>query len=189
MSREKPPSFYTGLGYLRAGNDRYGLLYEEVIELLNKPEEASTILDIGCGVGYFAERLLKRGYKDYIGLDFSQDMIDLASTLVPAYQYILMDVYDENFQSFVETFQWFIILETLEHISNDMEVLNKLPSGATIIGSVPSSYCDGHVRVYKGVHDVFNRYEGIIKFNFLKEIRINLIKKNNVLTIFRGIIK
>jgi len=80
------------------------------------------------------------------------------------------------------------MLETLEHINNDLDVLNKIPSNAVIIGSVPNINAKGHVRTFGGIHDVFNRYESIIEFDFLKELKMNP-KQDSKITIFRGVIK
>ena len=187
---EKQAEFYTGEGYLRKGKDVYSVLYMHIIDLLPPPiKECPPIFDIGCGVGYFAERVMKRGYKKYVGLDFSEDMIRLASTLVPEYQYVLMSVYSDEFEVMVNNYRLFTMLETLEHMDNDREVLKKLPNGSIIVGSVPSSNAPGHVRTYKGVHDVFNRYNDIIEFNFLNEMYLNQKKPTNALTVFRGVIK
>ena len=161
MFKEKPASFYTGQGYLKVGRNRYRLLYNEIINLLPKPNECPPIIDLGCGVGYFAEILYKKGYRKYIGIDFSKHMIKYAKKNVPGYEYVLLDVYDDQLEEFAKKYEMFIMLETLEHITDDIGVLKKL-SNSIIIGSVPNANSKGHVRTFDGIGDVFNRYKSII---------------------------
>jgi 2-polyprenyl-3-methyl-5-hydroxy-6-metoxy-1,4-benzoquinol methylase len=189
MSEEKPASFYTGQGYLKVGIKRYAPLYNEIITLLDEPEKSSTIVDLGCGVGYFASILYKEGYRNYIGMDFSSHMIKYSKERVPQYEYILIDFNDEELIEVIRNYELFIMLETLEHIINDLHVLKKIPSGSLIIGSVPNMDSKTHVRTFRGISDVFNRYKSIIDFNFLKEVKINPNKKDNIFTIFRGTIR
>jgi len=188
MSEEKSAKYYTGRGYLKVGLNRYKPLYNEIIKLLPKPYDCPTIIDLGCGVGYFASLVYKKGYKNYIGIDFSEDMIKHSKKRVPNYEYILINLSDEKLKEIIKNYKLFIMLETLEHINNDLDVLNKIPSNAVIIGSVPNINAKGHVRTFGGIHDVFNRYESIIEFDFLKELKMNP-KQDSKITIFRGVIK
>ena len=51
--------------------------YEHVLQFLNiKPDE--TLLDVGCGSGFFSDLAYKKG-ADVTGIDFSQKMIDTAT--------------------------------------------------------------------------------------------------------------
>ena len=186
MSKEKDANFYTGKGYLKVGKDAYRPLYQEVVNLL--PEGQARIIDLGCGVGYFARFLLEKGYKYYVGIDFSEHMIELAKKQAPDFEYMLLDLYDSRLKRLIAKHRIFTILETLEHISNDLKVLKNLPSGATIIGSVPSSKAEGHVRIFKGPWDVSRRYSSMIKFDFFKPLIINKRKPKNIITVFRGTI-
>lgn len=187
--REEKSKFYTGKGYLKAGRYAYRPLYTQIINLLPKPHKCPTIIDLGCGIGYFAGYLCKLKYDKYIGFDFSKTVLELAKKHTPKFEYVLLNLYDDNFEETVKNYNLFTIIETLEHIVNDFDVLNKLPSKSLIVGSVPNSKSQGHVRIFKGVHDVFNRYQSIIKFNFFTEFILNNKKPNNVVTIFRGIKK
>jgi len=51
------------------------------IELLNLNKnfpKSSKILDIGCGTGWSMEVLLKSGYENLVGIDLSDDMLEIA---------------------------------------------------------------------------------------------------------------
>ena len=186
---EKKSKFYTGSGYLKVGRYAYRPLYTQIINLLPNPDKCPTIIDLGCGIGYFAGYLCKRKYTKYIGFDFSKSVIELAKKHAPDFEYVLLNLYDDNLEELIKSYNLFTMIETLEHIDNDFDILNKLPTGSVLVGSVPNSKSKGHVRVFRGVHDVFNRYQSIIKFNFLNEFILNYKKPNNVVTIFRGIKK
>ena len=51
-----------------------------------------TILDAGCGTGLVAKELLKEGFSNFIGVDFSQSMLDL----IPKNLYQELDLVDLN---------------------------------------------------------------------------------------------
>lgn len=189
MRKEKTSKFYTGKGYLKEGTfELYKSLYKDIISLLPEPNVCSRIVDLGCGVGYFAKILYEMGYVKYVGIDFSQDMLNHAKKNAPYYDYFLLSLYDEEIEEFLSEYDLFTIIETLEHIENDCQVLEKLPIGSMIIGSVPSSFSSGHVRVFKGISEVVRRYDNIIKFDFL-ETRPSIKLNKEIITIFRGIIK
>lgn len=61
----------------------YHRLLEPPIERL-LPDKQTPILDVGCGNGYFANRLLDRGYTVY-GIDASQDGIEIANRRHPGH--------------------------------------------------------------------------------------------------------
>lgn len=189
MRKEKPAEYYTGKGYLSKSRHKFTPLYMRIIDLLPEPSAASMIVDFGCGVGYFAGRLLKLRYPNYIGIDFSQDMIDIASERVPEYEYVLMSLYSEELEQFIKDYRIFTIIETLEHMENDINVLNKIPSGSLIVGSVPRADSLAHVRTFSGVNSVVDRYGSIIKFNYIYQAKVNTNKLQGGVTIFRGIKK
>jgi 2-polyprenyl-3-methyl-5-hydroxy-6-metoxy-1,4-benzoquinol methylase len=188
MNEEKPPRFYKGKGYLKKGKEYgYRPLYRQIFSLL--PLDRPLIIDLGCGVGYFARFLSQRGYKRYIGIDFSQHMINLAKRHAPEFEYILRDLYSERFEAIAKNFKLFTIIETLEHIEDDMFVLEKLPKGSIIVGSVPNTMSMGHVRVFNGPKDVSSRYSSLILFDFFNVIILNKRNPEDIITVFRGKIK
>jgi trans-aconitate methyltransferase len=185
MGKEYPSTYYTGKGYLQPGKfEVYKPLYNEIVKLLPSPSKCRQIIDLGCGVGYFAKILTDVGFKMYIGVDFSEKVLDYARKHAPSYDFRCIDLYDEKIKTMFLSNKIFVMIETLEHIKDDMKVLNYLPSNATIIGSVPSALSETHVRAFKGISDVVQRYNKIIDFDFMKTIVMK--PKNHKVTIFRG---
>lgn len=187
--KEKPAKHYTGAGYLKVGKDHYAPLYNKVVSLIPPPDDCPHIIDLGCGVGYLSQLIMERGYANYTGIDFSEQMIKYSQIHAPAYDFILMNLYDENLIEVIKNYRLFIITETLEHLSRDIEVIEKIPKGATIIGSVPNYKSPGHVRIFKNISEVIKRYDCVIDFDYAESF-VNRPKKiNNRVMILRGIKK
>ncbi len=188
MRRALGPNFYTGAGYLKeTARKRNAKLYNEVAGLLPNPEVCPPILDLGCGVGYFAEILHLREYKNYTGIDFSKKMLNYAVNRSPYYKFIQANLHEDRIKKLFLKYSVFTMLETLEHVSRDLEILSAIPANATIIGSVPNRFCDGHVRIFPQIADVIKRYDPIIDFDCLREMNLNPKKKKSKVIIFRGV--
>jgi 2-polyprenyl-3-methyl-5-hydroxy-6-metoxy-1,4-benzoquinol methylase len=189
MGKEKGAEAYTGAGYLKKGVFESSLkLYEEATDFLPTPSECPTIVDLGCGVGYFAKVLFDSGYKDYIGIDFSDDMVRLSTTLGLPYEFVKGNITSSSFLEYYIKYNVFTCLEVLEHIENDTGVLNNLPSGALIVLSVPNRDFHSHVRHFNSIDEVIDRYSPYINFTDSKTIITNENKKAKVF-ICRGVIK
>lgn len=50
-------------------------ILEFILDILRSKDKNVRILDVGCGDGYFTNKIYKRGYKNIIGLDKSRHMI------------------------------------------------------------------------------------------------------------------
>ena len=60
--------------------DRFSRYRLEMVFEIYSPEKGERILDLGCGVGTFALELARRGI-DVVGLDYSQESIDICQRL------------------------------------------------------------------------------------------------------------
>jgi SAM-dependent methyltransferase len=188
MNKEMPASFYTGQGYLQPGKfEAYKPLYDEVVSMLPDSKNCPMIIDLGCGVGFFARVVREANYKNYIGVDFSKQVLKHAKKNNPEFRFWEYDLYNIKLKKIFAKYRLFTMLETLEHIQDDKKVLSYIPKGATIIGSVPSSLSKSHVRAFQGIPDVVKRYEDIIKFNMMKELITE--PKKHIITIFKGVKK
>lgn len=133
-------------------------LYEAAASLLPPPETASTIVDVGCGTGRFAECLRRRGYTDYCGIDFSANRVEQARRYVPGFRFEHMDAFSRKAKRLFSRNRSFVLLEILEHVTADLELVERLPSGATVVLSVPNYPSAGHVRHFSDVGDARSRY-------------------------------
>ena len=61
--------------------------------MLSKIEENSSVLEVGCGTGEFANDLIKKKLSNYIGVDISEEVIEVAKSKVnhPNFKFIATD--------------------------------------------------------------------------------------------------
>ena len=138
-------------------------LYNTIICLL--PDDVNIkIADLGCGPGLFAEFPFNAGYVNYWGIDFAKECIKLARKRVPSYKYTVGNLYDKNIQKEFKNYDVFISVESLEHMTNDLEVIKAIPKGKQIILSVPNAGDESHVRCFKKASQVRERYSSLIEF-------------------------
>jgi len=117
--------------------------------------ENPRIIELGCGTGQFAQMLWDNGFKEYLGIDLSERAIHNARMMSPQ----AFEV--EDIRSYVvdaEKFNTIVALEVFEHIKYDLEMLGGLPSGISIIFSLPTFDGPGHVRFFKRKEDIEVRY-------------------------------
>ena len=61
-------------------------------------------------------------------------------------------------------YQVFVLTEVLEHVTDDLGILSRLPSGGHVIVTVPNFDSAGHVRHFESVDQVIERFETLIDF-------------------------
>lgn len=140
-------------------------VYRLALNFLPPADQDPTIMDVGCGTGMFARLLFKQGYKNYLGFDFARNRVAIARVSVPKFQFFVGDVYDvKKLKPVYRDFDNFIILEVLEHLTEDLKILESIPRGKTIIFSVPNYLSPSHVRAFHTVNMIENRYKGLVEF-------------------------
>ena len=136
----------------------YAPVWEKVISIV-KERGASYILDLGCGPGQFADFIHKKiPAINYCGVDFSESAIELAKSRgLTKYNFIKapLPLKDDGIYENADTV---VCLEVLEHIDNDLDVIESIPSGKFIIASVPNFDSLGHIRYFNNEKEVVERY-------------------------------
>lgn len=146
-----------------------------VLQLINNHERtvlrdsAAKVTDIGCGTGQFAHFLADHTNCVYTGLDFSEVAIEMAkargstnNSPAGSFTFIKTDFTDAARNKELFTGDVFTILETLEHLENDIDIVSALPKGSLVIISVPTFDDDGHVRFFSSAEEVDKRYGRLI---------------------------
>jgi len=143
----------------------------------------ANIIELGCSSGNFAIELQKIGIKNYIGIDILKDKISEAKIKIPNMNFICCDILD-NLYMFDKIAQ-FVSFQCLEHIKDDLKILNALNEGTSTIISVPNSPYKGHIRWFEldGWTERFSKY---IDFDHKCTIQ-NPKKKNKRAFLFKGI--
>lgn len=134
----------------------YYFLWSVIVDRLIR-HGVENILDIGCGPGQFSQYLYDKGFRNYTGVDFSDFCVRMAKRRSPNYRFVVADIIKDKPVDF-SLFDCVLILETLEHITEDVDVLAKVKPGTRVIITVPNFDDPGHVRYFNSVGEVAERY-------------------------------
>lgn len=150
-------------------NRKHGL-YEEAYKFL----EGNEILDLGCGSGRMARVLEDNEFKGhYTGVDFSERAIEYCRETYKFYDFLLLNIFEKSLIGY----STILCLEVLEHIDNDLKLLENIPFSTTVVFSVPSFDGISHVRYFNDIENVENRYSFLLSFIDHKTIeRVFLFK-------------
>jgi 2-polyprenyl-3-methyl-5-hydroxy-6-metoxy-1,4-benzoquinol methylase len=148
--------------------------YEELLDLFEKYRKNNTILDVGCGSGYFLEVAKKRGWQVY-GTEFSDHQIKRCEE-----KGILMKQGEINADMFErEHFDIITSFEVLEHTNNpqqQIQQINKLlRQGGGLYLTTPNFNALYRFRL-KGKYNVINYPEHLSYFT--KKTLHRLFKSN-----------
>jgi len=91
----------------------YDLIYSKFLPL----DKESVILDIGCGLGQFLKLLEEKGYKNFQGIDVSQEQIDFCKS-IGIDKIKLANVFD-FLKNKNEMYDFIIANDIIEHIERD----------------------------------------------------------------------
>jgi len=195
-SSEQGRDYYNRL-YMNHDPARYVHMYKRIGEMV----KGYNILDCGCGTADLSKYIEEGRYK---GFDFSEEAIKNA---VSPNVYV-GDIYDINIDNYNNGQELdtgkpkhsytkdtvFVFCEVLEHIE-DLEVLNNLPSGSTIVATIPSFADASHIRRYTR-QIVIDRYKDLIdiksieRFNWHGRVwRKDLPDTKDHITLFIGVKK
>ena len=122
------------------------------------------ICEIGCGTGQFAQFLWNNWIREYMGVDFSTKAIDVARSLSPQ---VFKKVDSATSYNVPEEFDKIVSIEVFEHIEKDLEIINNVRQGDTVIFSVPRFDDPAHVRHFTSKEQVQERYGKLLKFEDL----------------------
>lgn len=131
-----------------------------IMKYLN-PKKGERILDAGCGIGYYSFELATKFGCKINGVDIDADDVELAKQIIektPAssVEFNVCDISKLKFDD--EVFDKVIFSEVLEHITDDIGVLNELyrvlkPQGHLILSTpyvdIMGEYTEQKPKIYK----------------------------------------
>jgi SAM-dependent methyltransferase len=132
----------------------YYQLWKDILKLI---DVESSIMELGCGVGQFANLLFDTGAENYIGFDFSETAIIKARITNPYMAFVKMD-FDKETPDYLQADE-IIILETLEHLKDDIGLLKSIPVGKKVLFTVPTFDGTAHERFFTDEKMVLDRYD------------------------------
>jgi SAM-dependent methyltransferase len=133
---------------LRPGLFRRRQLAVETVQSYPEPR----VLDVGCGSGRIGEFVLEAGAARYLGIDFSEPMVDLARTRLERFgERVTLMTEDFLIASIDEDFDVVLALGLFDYLPNPeafaQRMFERCAPGGTAVGSFPAwSLVKGPVR-------------------------------------------
>lgn len=149
--------------YQKSGlESEYAAVWQRITRALRE-RGASSVLDLGCGPGQFAEFIAAElPAIDYAGVDFSAVAVSRARQRCPQYLFEKRELPIAEFAS-LPPFDAVVCTEVLEHVERDREILAALPAETFVVASVPNFDSFGHVRYFRSEAEVRERYGPLLK--------------------------
>jgi ubiquinone/menaquinone biosynthesis C-methylase UbiE len=143
-----------------------------------------TVLDIGCGTGYFCECALNKGAKTIYGVDFSKEMVRLASERLTAHERVIIDKGSAEHLMFQNgTFDLIIaslVFGHVQHVARSFDEVARVlnPNGTFIFSDFhPDIARRGAKRTFKNPED--NRTYAIEHYIHSKERYFELLNERD----------
>jgi SAM-dependent methyltransferase len=133
---------------LRPGLFRRRSLAIETIRSYSSPR----VLDVGCGSGRIGELVLQAGPQRYVGIDFAEEMIELARTRLASYSERAELLLEDFLEASIEgSFDVVLALGLFDYLPEPHRYARKMFSlcapGGCVVGSFPTwSLVKGPVR-------------------------------------------
>lgn len=171
-NKERDAAYYDTLTAFEWERERLRAMYEWAYSKLS---DNSTIADIGSGTGPFTHVLQTRGFpsNNYWGVDFSEKRVEISRNQFPAWNFEVGDILNVEIRKKFNNFNTFVIFEVLEHIADDIGLLESIPAGSFVILSVPNFADPGHVRFFRNRSQAMARYSPNIEFRSAITFRSN----------------
>lgn len=162
---------------------RYYFLWCVIADRIRRSQKRR-VLEIGCGSGQLAALLHDQGIVDYVGFDFSPAAVQLARRAVP---YGVFFVSDARTSELVTNgdYDWVVCTEVLEHIVDDLAVLQRIPTGKKCIATVPNFPYRSHVRHFSSGDEVADRYAAL--FEEFDVMTLRGQRENQLYFLFEGV--
>lgn len=138
-----------------------------------KLKEYNKVLDVGCGSG-IAYKYLHRKFKEYIGIDVSNEMINISKNKFPKTKFVEGRFEEHNFK---DKFDLIFVFNTFPHILNKKLFLKKAKKILTKSGKIVIA----HSLALKQINQIHKKTNNsiiskhIINSNMIR----NLLRKAN----------
>ncbi len=122
------------------------------------PAGAEDVLDVGCGEGYFLEKLTKRQTPRLVGVDTKKENVVYAAALVPKAKFIVGDGRNLPFGDSV--FDCSVCLEVIDHVPDYKKIIKEMKRVTKNKGRLIISFPDTSNQVWRFVWALWTRTFG-----------------------------
>ena len=134
---------------------RYLPVWQAICERI---AEGASVLEVGCGPAQFAKMIHDRAISSsYVGFDFSRAAIELARKNLPGKRLEVDDARTTDLFTSVD-YDTVVCTEVLEHIIDDVPIIQRIPKGKRMLATVPNFDYESHVRFFANIDEVRARY-------------------------------
>lgn len=183
---EQPRTYYdtkfkTSAEFQKPGSKSvYIPVWREVLNVI-QVNKIKKVLDLGCGPGQFAQYAFSIiPDLDYTGIDFSPEAIKMAKAKNTIGKFSCADIFKVANTEHTK-YDAVLLLEVLEHLNNDLQLLSSIQN-KLLICTVPNFPSVSHVRHFKTIADVRDRYAQVINITHTAQVSI----KKNTFFLFCG---
>ncbi|MFG0319559.1 MAG: class I SAM-dependent methyltransferase [Planctomycetota bacterium JB042] len=162
-ARERASGYYDSMYAESEQYDRpyfrshYYFLWTVIVDRIRRRRPAK-VLEVGCGVGQFAEFLVAQGGVAYTGFDFSPQAIEKArAKRIDGARFEVGDALETDLFETVEHDR-LVCTEVLEHVERDLDIVARIRPGTRCICTVPNFPYESHVRHFADAAEVEGRY-------------------------------
>ena len=181
MRKSKDIDFYRDLldeeQLLRYYRGRFAARNDVIIRHLSGliPSEAR-VIDVAAGSSYIAETLLRDDrVVSYDWNDFNPKLQNLVKDRIQDERFKITP-FDVDSDDYCLDKYNVMIGVSMEHLEKDLECIEKMPSGSLISICSPDLIDPAHVRHFKSLSDMGERYSPYIEFEIMEEYRNRITK-------------
>ncbi len=145
-------------------------IWRRIVGLIGSEER---VMDLGCGTGQLAQVLMASRKNFVIGVDFSPVAIEVARSMMPFSRFELGNIYDSSVYDLCE-YDCVVLCEVMEHLEEDLKVLEMVKPLAHVIFTVPSYITWSHVRGFSSESEVIERYMHLLEIGGIGEEMVNV---------------
>lgn len=109
---------------------RRELILDELLHNLNFKYGESSILDIGCGSGYYTKFFNMRSVKEYTGFDITNKLFDALKDQYPDYNFYKVDITNSDISG---QYGLVIMIDVIEHITDKTKLENAMANVSKLV--------------------------------------------------------